>query len=177
MYDVKILSMAACKAQKPLLARTKRGFTILEVMMAATVMVLAISSSILVLQQALRALDTARFTTLAGQILQSQMEKLRLLSWDQMTHPTYGPVNFATFPAEVATVPTAEMKRFKAGGFTSRCAQSIVAATGPTSSLATGMLQITLTATWTGVDGREHSLSYISFYGKFGLSDFFYTSH
>src|SRR5687767_13562685 len=73
------------------------AFTIVEVMMAASVMVLAISSSLIVLQQALRAVDTARYTTLAGQILQSQMEKLRLLNWEQMTHPTYGPVNFATF--------------------------------------------------------------------------------
>jgi prepilin-type N-terminal cleavage/methylation domain-containing protein len=177
MHDVKNSFRNGAGIRSAAGRRKRRGFTIIEVMLAATVLALAISSSIIVLQHGLRALDTARYTTLAGQILQSQMEKLRLLSWEQMTHATYGPINFTTFRAEVATVPTAEMKRFKAAGLEARCAQSIVAATGPTTALGSSMLQITLTATWTGMDGRPHSLSYMSNYGKYGLSDFFYTTH
>ncbi|HEY8836510.1 MAG TPA: prepilin-type N-terminal cleavage/methylation domain-containing protein [Dehalococcoidia bacterium] len=46
-----------------------RGFTIVEVMMASAVMVLAITTAILVLQVGLRAVDTARNMTLAGQII------------------------------------------------------------------------------------------------------------
>ena len=158
------------------------GFTIVEVMLAAAVMALAISSSIIVLQHALRAIDTARYTTLAGQILQSQMEKLRLLNWTQMTHTvaspgtSYGAINYTTFPADVATVSTAEMMRFTAGGVPSRCTQTITpldAPIGAPASAAT-MLKITLTATWTGMDGRSHALSYVAYYGKSGLSDFFY---
>ncbi|MGH7955484.1 MAG: type IV pilus modification PilV family protein [Opitutaceae bacterium] len=169
-------------AKRTLRGGRQLGFTLMEVMIAATVMVLAISSSIIVLQQGLRAIDTARYSTLAGQILQSQMEKLRLLNWTQMTHTvaspgtSYGAINFTTFPAEVAAVPTAEMMRFTAGGVPSRCAQSIVpldAPLGAPASAAT-MLQITLTATWKGLDGRPHSLSYVTYYGKSGLSDFFY---
>jgi hypothetical protein len=151
----------------------RRAFTLVEVMLAASVMVLAICSSIMVLQQGLRALDTARCTTLAGQILQSQMEKLRLLNWSQFVDPTYGPVNFPTFPADVSTAPTTETKRFYVGGVTSRCAQSIVSAAPPFDSR---MKKITLTATWKGIDGRPHSLSYITYYGQYGLSDSFYTS-
>ena len=172
----KVYSDSACPSAnlKRRVARpATRGLTLVEVMLAVTVMALAISSSIMVLQQGLRALDTARCTTLAGQILQSQIEKLRLLSWEQLTHGTYGAVNFSTFPADVAATPTAEVKRFVVGGVQGRCAQSIVAADAP---FNTTMLKITLTANWTGMDGRPNSLSYITYYGQYGLSDFFYTS-
>jgi Tfp pilus assembly protein PilV len=181
MYDVKNKYRTA--PQQPntrgtISNRQLRAFTLIEVVLAATVMALAISSSIMVLQHGLRALDTARYTTLAGQILQSQMEKLRLLSWEQLTHTvpspgtSYGAMNFATFPADVATVPTAEMNRFTANGIAARCSQSIV----PAETHGTSMMKITLTANWKGMDGRPHSLSYITYYGQYGLSDFFYTS-
>jgi prepilin-type N-terminal cleavage/methylation domain-containing protein len=155
----------------------KAGFTLIEVMMAAIVMALAISSSIIVLQHGLRAIDTARYTTLAGQVLQSQMEKLRLLNWTQLTSTAtgaYGPVMYSTFPIDVAASATAQIDRFVAEGYTGRCAQSIVDAPSPFNAT---MKEITLTATWKGMDGRMHSLSYITYYGKNGLSDFFYTTH
>ena len=145
-------------------------------MVAATVLVLAISSSLIVLQQAIRAIDTARYTTLAGQILQSQMEKLRLLTWTQLTNTTYGPSApaYATFTPDITSVATAQINRFFVGSQKGKCAQSIVAAPAPYSST---MKQITLTANWTGVDGRAHKLSYVSYYGQNGISDFFYTTH
>ena len=153
-----------------------RGFTLVEVMAAATVLVLAISSSIIVLQQGLRAIDTARYTTLAGQILQSQMEKLRLLTWTQLTNTTYGPSApaYATFTPDITSIATAQIKRFFVGSQKGKCSQSITAAPSP---YDTTMKKITLTANWTGLDGRTHSLSYISYYGQNGISDFFYTSH
>jgi hypothetical protein len=43
--------------------------------------------------------------------------------------------------------------------------------------LATKLKKITLTANWRGLDGRPHSLSYVTYYGENGLSDFFYTSN
>lgn len=136
-------------------------------MVAATVMVVAISSSLVVLQQGLRAIDTARTTTLAGQILQSQMEKLRLLNWSQLSA-----VTSATFLPDNAAASTAQMNRFKVAGVGGKCAQSIVDATP-----FTNMKLITLTATWTGTDGKQHTLSYVTRYAQNGLSDFFYTSH
>lgn len=167
-------------SRPPSSVRGKRsGFTIVEVAIAGTVMALAISSCLIVLQHGLRALDTARYTTLAGQILQSQMEKLRLLSWEQLTHTatppaiSYGAMNFTSFPADVATVPTSEMNRFTANGQAARCSQLIA----PAETNGTTMMKITLTANWTGMDGRPHSLSYITYYGQYGLSDFFYTTH
>ena len=179
MFPPKNIDGAVRPRRSPqLIKRTARprGFTIIEVMIAATVMVLAISSSILVLQQGLRAIDTARYTTLAGQILQSQMEKLRLLTWTQLTNTTYGPSAsaYATFTPDITSIATAQVKRFFVGSEVGKCSQSIVAAPSPYNST---MKKITLTAKWTGLDGRTHSLSYISFYGQNGISDFFYTTH
>lgn len=155
----------------------RKAFTLLEVMLAATVLVLAVSSSILVLQRGMRAIDTARYTTLAGQILQSQMEKLRLLSWIQLTDSTInGPmhVNNATFAPDIAATASTQISRFTVGTETGVCSQSIVAAEAPYNLT---MKKITLTASWKGIDGRPHALSYISYYGQNGISDFFYTTH
>ena len=148
-------------------SRTRRAFTLIEVMLAASVLVLAISSSIMAMQYGIRSLDTARYTTLAGQILQSQMEKIRLLTWAQLTNTTTGPVAFSTFTPDISATASEHINRFT-------CTQSIVAAPSP---FNTTMMDITLTATWNGIDGRQHSLSYTSRYGQNGISDFFYTSH
>ena len=151
-----------------------KAFSLVEVMFAASVLVLAICSSLVVLQHGMRAIDNARYTTLAGQILQSQMEKLRLLTWTQLTHPTYGPVAFPTFTPDLTSTASAQMNRFVAGGQAGKCAQSIVDAPSPFNAT---MKEITLTATWKGIDGRMHTLSYVTYYGKNGISDFFYTTH
>jgi hypothetical protein len=187
-----------------------RGFTIMEVVIASVVMVLAISSSLIALQQGMRAIDNARYTTLAGQILQSQMEKLRMLSWLQLINTTTGPfpttasgsrvpdyflsaTSLGTTPAthspiiswfapDVATAASAaQLNNFKVNGVSNRCLQSIEIpsvkdGTGTTYYDLT-MRVITLTATWIGSDGRSHSLSYTTRYGRYGLSSFFYTSH
>lgn len=155
--------------------RHDAGFTILEVAMAGFVLTLAIAGSITTLQMGYRAIDNARYTTLAGQILQSQMEKLRLLTWAQLTDSTSGPAAYTTFTPDVSASSTDQIKRFTTTtGGAGTCYQRISDAPSP---FNTSMKDITLTAAWTGIDGKSHSLSYTTRYGKNGLSDFFYTSH
>lgn len=158
----------------------QRGFTIVEVAIAATILVLAISSSLIVLQQGLRAIDNARYTTLAGQILQSQMEKLRMLNWTQFTYvntsttpSSGGPLNYTTFTTDVSS-STAQINRFT-------FLQEITPTAGnfnptPITTLNVQMYDIKLTANWTGMDGRPHTLSYKTRYLKNGISSFFYTT-
>jgi prepilin-type N-terminal cleavage/methylation domain-containing protein len=169
MYDVKKMFRhdANLAVKEPLRSAPRRGFTIVEVMVAATVMVLALSSSLIVMQQGMRAIDTARSTTLAGQVLQSQIEKLRLLTWTQLTNTTYGPVSQTTFTPDLSP---ALVSRFYVGTTTGVCAQVIE----EHPVLGAFMKKITLTATWKGIDGKSHSLSYITYYGQYGLSDFFW---
>lgn len=144
----------------------RAGFTIVEVGVAALVLVLCISSSLVALQRGFVAIDNARYTTLAGQILQSQMEKLRLLTWAQLTNTTTGPVTFTTFTPDISSSVSGQLANFN-------CTQSITDSPSP----FTNMKDITLTATWRGSDGRQRSLTYFTRYGKNGLSDFFYTTH
>ena len=147
---------------------SKSGFTILEVALASFVMIYGIVTALTVLQASFRQIDSARYTTLAGQILQSQMEKLRLLNWAQLTDPTTGAVAFPTFTPDLAVASTAQLSHFTS------CTQTIVDAPSPFTGT---MKDITLTVTWYGSDGHQQSLSYYTRYGQNGLSDFFYTTH
>jgi Tfp pilus assembly protein PilV len=164
--------------------RSACAFTILEVMVATMVMTLTLTSSLQVLGYGLRAIDTARYTTLAGQILQSQMEKLRMLTWTQMTSAT-GPMSDATFTPDNGISPQVTNFFTVAAGTTTptadSCAQSIVY--DPAYDITVGgatvhtMVDITLTATWKGADGIQRFRTYYSQYAQFGISDMFYTAH
>src|SRR3954466_11599992 len=61
--------------------RRQQGFTIFELSMAVMVMAFALATSLTVIQMGFRAMDTARNTTIAAQLLQSVMEDLRMLPW------------------------------------------------------------------------------------------------
>lgn len=155
-------------------------------------MALALGTGLIVLQYGMRAIDNARYTTLAGQILQSQVEKLRILSYNQLTDPTNGPFTSVSsksyyispssswFAPDVATAASAaQLNNFKVNGVGNRCLQTIALPSVTDSSTTTDdtMRVVTVSATWTGSDGRAHTLSYTTRFGKNGLSDFLYVSH
>jgi Tfp pilus assembly protein PilV len=139
-------------------ARRIAAFTLVEVMIAAIVLVLGITTSITTLQRGFQALDTARHTTYASQIMQSELERLRLKSWAQIQ---------ALQDSANDTVNIAGVTGM-AGSF--RCNRAI-------RDLKTDMKEITLVSSWNGYDGRPHTLRYITRYSKSGLYDYFYTAH
>ena len=150
------------------------GFTILEVAMAASIMALGIATSIIVMQSGFKAVDLARDTTLASQILQSEMERLRLLPWDNpgtkakdsiweliSEDPKTGDkVDLST----VFSSSAALAEKFKV-------TRTIV----PDPDRSTSVLKITLSVTWPSYDGRTHTRSFQSMYAKNGLYDYYYT--
>lgn len=133
------------------------GFTLVEVMVASTVLVFGIVTAVTTSQRGLQALDTARNLTAASQIMQSEMERIRLLSWSQLDALQQAG------DTRVAAATAAGLARFT-------CTREIT-------DLRTDMKQITLTAAWRGYDGREHTARVITRYGKSGLNDYFYTTH
>lgn len=139
----------------------------LEVFIAALVMTLTLTSSLQVVGRGLQAIDSARYSTLAGQILQSQMEKLRLLSWSQLTNPAngspVGAINYTTFTPDPGLISTNQVNNFT-------CTQSIALDSNHSNTIA----DITLTAAWTGSDGMKRSRTYYTIYAKDGISDFIY---
>lgn len=144
--------------------RRRGGFTILEVMIAAIVMAFAITTAITVMQRAFLSLDTARNITIAGQIMQSEFEKIRLRDWSVIS--AY-PMTSTELPLDTAfTSSTFIGNRFKLH----RSITNIGMGTG------VGMREITMTCTWTNYDGRSLSRSYTCYYGENGLYDYFYNS-
>jgi Tfp pilus assembly protein PilV len=135
-----------------ILLRSLRGFTLVEVMVASTVLIFGIVSAITVSQRGLQALDTARNLTAASSLMQNEMERVRLLNWAQLE---------ALQSSGDTTVAHADSARFA-------CTREIA-------DVKTGMKEIRLVTTWRGYDGRPHTARLITRYGKNGLNDYFYT--
>jgi type II secretory pathway pseudopilin PulG len=142
--------------------RSLSGFTILEVMFAATIMALVISTSVTVLQRAFIAMDSARKVTLAGQIMQSEFEKMRMQNWATVcAYPASGDITASidvNFAASSAIARTFTITR-------------------TITDVHAEMKCITLATSWKSYDGRTSSRSYSTHYGKEGLYDYFYNSY
>ena len=149
-----------------------RGFTIFEVMISTLVLALVITSSITVMQSGFRAMDTARNTTIAGQILQSVMEDLRMLPWSSTTSGANSITLLQTSNNNVDGNVTLGAS-FTNGDAAAAAMVSRFTITRNITDVGTDMKNIALTAAWTGIDGRRHSLTYTSYYGKNGLHDYF----
>lgn len=150
-------------------ARRRAGFTLFEVMIAATILVLIISTSLTVLQTGMRAVDTARNMTLAGQISQSALEVHRLQNWTQIAAlPASSNVNISDAISSGNTTALDATLSSVTSRFT--CSQTVT-------EFKTNMRLITVTVSWRGNDGRAHSLASQARYAKNGLNDYIYISH
>jgi len=132
-------------------------------------MLLTITSSLLVMQSSFKALDNARNTTLASQIIQSEMERIRMLSWSrvqalnrntQLDLETIFPQNTAL---EIKMLN--QMKRV----FTAT--RTIT----PLSAFSDEIVEINVSITWRGIDGITHNRSTNTRYCKNGLYSYYYT--
>lgn len=148
------------------------GFTIVEVLMATFVMLFAISSSVLVMQSGFRSLDTARKTTLAAQIMQSEMERMRMLSWSRveaLVAPEPATIDIADiFPRNTA----AEIELFN------EMERTFTTRTRTASYLAGSsdeIIKIDIIISWRGIDGVAHERTSSTRYCKNGLYNYYYT--
>jgi len=141
--------------------RPRAAFTIVEVMIAAGVMALVLASAVTTMQSAFMALDAARNITSAGQIMQSELEKMRLKDWSVVNAYEAGPTA-VTIDSSFTANP-AIGSRFTL--------------TRTVADVHTDMKSITLTIAWKTYDGRAQSRSYQTYYGRNGLYDYFYNSN
>ena len=145
--------------------RASRGFTIVEVMMATVVMAFAITTSITTMQRAFLALDSARNLTLAGQIMVSEMEEIRMLGWDEVAAFDLSPtVTTLTLGTNFTSNPQIGTR------FSLTRTVSLPDAANPS------IRQIMLTVTWSGYDGRRLSRSYTTHYARYGIHDYLYNT-
>ncbi len=142
----------------------RSGFTLVEVMVAAGVMVLGMVGMIHVITQGSQMLDLARKQTVAMQIIHGQIENIRLMTWAQVNNldnnitvwvrasdDAYNRSEGFDFGTNITSVST---------GF--RCKREITA-------VRTDMVQVTYTVTWTGNTGRSFSRTSSTYLGKNGL--------
>lgn len=153
-------SSSASKRPRSRLA-SQSGYTIVEVAMASFVMIFGLCSSILAMQTGFRSVDLARGTTIASQILQSEIERIRMFNWTAVnalpaTETINLADNFSTNPALV--------NKFQ-----------VVRTTSADSTRPTEVKNIKVTVTWTSYDGLTHTRSLTSIYAKNGLYDYYYS--
>jgi hypothetical protein len=145
---------------------SRRGFTLIEVMMACFVMVTMFLSALTALQRGFELLDTARNTTLAGQVIQSEIEDIRLKSWATM--PASGTIDLSTSIAEGLS---AAERQALAARFTA--VRTITGVSGRESDFR----RVAIDVSWRDVAGRSHNRTYETLVGRNGLSDYFVTTH
>jgi type II secretory pathway pseudopilin PulG len=152
-------------ARTPFVRRRKvAAFTLVEVMASSMVLVLVLVGSIGVIQTGFKALDNSRATTLASQVIQSEMERVRLLSWSAVNAlPASQDINLGTlFPTGSVNVNLAD--RITA-------TRTVADVTGRVGEVR----EITVLVTWRGIDGITHQRASSTHYGKDGLYAYYYT--
>jgi prepilin-type N-terminal cleavage/methylation domain-containing protein len=155
--------------------KQKYGFTLVEVAVATAVMALVITTSITVLARGFNMLDTARCLSYASQILQSELEKMRLSPWGSGT--TAGTDNTVYTPPAIpsitsySTTPTV-LDLSNTGFYNAGDTASRMTLTRTAADVHTGMIQVTFQVSWNTIDGRPMHRSYTTYYGQKGLYDF-----
>jgi Tfp pilus assembly protein PilV len=143
-------------------SRDRRGgFTIMEVAMATFVMAFGIATSIIAMQAGFKQLDLARGTTIASQIVQSEMERLRMMSWTMIDAlPAEQVFDGSTYFSANPDI---------AGKYT------ITRKVDDNPDQPADIKDITVSVRWQGYDGRWHTRSFTAIYARNGLYDYFYT--
>ncbi len=136
--------------------RRRAGFSLVEVMVASCVLMLGISGALVTLQRSLSSIAQARQLDAASQLMQTELERLRLLNWSQLEELQ------RSGDRVVPTPPGGDFARFT-------CERQI-------RDIRDGMKEITLVANWGGLDGRSHTARLVTRYSRSGLNDYFYTT-
>jgi Tfp pilus assembly protein PilV len=139
-------------------------------MIATFVLALGISSSVIAMQSGFKQIDIARGTTLASQIIQSEMERLRMMPWSK-TSPA-GVVD------SISELP--EKESFDGATYFSANADlagkyEITRTAIPDPARPTEVMNIVVYVRWKSYDLRWHQRSFNSIYCKNGLYDYYYT--
>jgi Tfp pilus assembly protein PilV len=140
------------------LARFSRSaFTLVEVMAASCVLMVGLGGTVLTVKSSLASISHARHLGAASQIMQSELERLRLRSWEQLQ------------AIQDAGDNTVSIDNLPAGSNLT-CSRQI-------RDLRDGLKEITVEARWGGNAEKAHTARLVTRYARNGLNDYFYTSH
>lgn len=136
--------------------------------MATFVMAFGIATSIVAMQTGFRYLDIARGNTLASQIMQSEIERLRLLPWSKSSTVAIDSILElpATENVDLSTMFTTDPT----------LASRFTVVRNVADDGGRDARYITVKVTWKTSDGQTHRRSFTTMYAKNGLYDYYYTS-
>lgn len=144
--------------------------------MATFVMAFGIATTIVAMQSGFKTIDVARGTTIASQILQSEMERLRLMSWTTITALSTATDTTAPYPSG----SPAGVEMFDGATYFSSSADvankyTITRTVAADSTRPSDVFNITISVRWQSYDLRWHTRSFTTMYAKNGLYDYYYT--
>lgn len=154
------------RALSRLPAQARGGFTLVEVLVAAFVLVTALGSSLLLLSRGFEMVDTARNAVLAGQIMQSEIEKIRLRNWAAISAMVeHNGGTFEIFAAQDSTWSEVAARFDPLEGHASYVP-----------GFDTSLVRIELTASWLARGNRVHTRKYETLFAKDGINDYYIRS-
>jgi Tfp pilus assembly protein PilV len=130
--------------------RANGAFTLVEVLMAAVIMLVGVVGMIDAIKIGSEMLDLSRKQTIAIQIIHSEIDRVRLNSWTEVQQLP------ATLSYDLSKIGFQGINQ----GF---------ACTRVVSEVRTDLKKITYTVTWKGNTGRSYSRSSSTYVGKNGL--------
>jgi hypothetical protein len=156
------------------------GFTIIEVLMAAAVLTVGFMGLVEAVTMCSGMMDEARRQTLATQILNHEIEKVRFYNWDKTkTQPTLilTPIDSSHYPnspfLDAITASGAIYSLSLSGSF-------VDPLTNATASVDTGLAEYVVTVTWVVKSSRRdssgnpvtftHSRTNTAYFAKYGLN-------
>lgn len=126
-------------------------------MTASCVLMLGLGGTVMTVKTSLDTISHARHLGAASQIMQSELERLRLRSWSQLQAIQ----DSADHSVAIDTIPS---------GSKLTCLREI-------RDLRDGLKEITVETRWGGLNGHAHTARLVTRYARNGLNDYFYTSH
>lgn len=136
--------------------QSSRGFTIMEVALAATVLALTLTGMIQVVESGSQMLDVSRKQTVASQILDDEINQLRLQSWNTVL----------AYPSSASMTIDPSFATAAQSSFTCTRAVSVIKTDANGNTL---VVQVQFTITWTGVTGRTYTRTAATYVAKNGL--------
>lgn len=142
----------------------RRGFTIVEVAIAAVILAIAATAMIQALAEGSEMQATGQRQLLAAQILQHEMEDLRMESWSTINGLAAGPTTLTISTQFDSAITAAGLVK----GTTLTLSRSVT-------TVSTGLREVTLTVTWTmnpsGNAGvRTYTRVYSAYFTEYGLN-------
>lgn len=155
---------------------SQKAFTLIEVLMAATVLVVSFTAVIQAVTMGAEMIDTARKQQIAQQIIEGEINGLRLGNWSDITNLADGTTYTATINSTGNSIT--DTIHFKLGNnpdlmlqaksFSCQVVASYLRPASATSSTVT-FLSVTYQVSWTSTSNRTHARTNTAFFGQNGL--------